>query len=59
MIGGNIQGVTRTASIDVYDKVQALQYDAAGETALLLLVISYTVLAAVYLLNRRRAGSWP
>ncbi len=59
MIGGNIQGVTRTASIDVYDKVQALEYAAAGETALLLLVISYTVLAAVYLLNRRRAGSWP
>ena len=26
MVGGNIQGVTRTMSIEIYDRVQALDY---------------------------------
>jgi molybdate transport system permease protein len=54
MVGGNIPGVTRTVSIDIYDKVQAFNYSAANTTALLLLVISFTVLAVVYALNRSR-----
>lgn len=59
MVGGNIQGVTRTISIDIYDKVQSLDYVAAGQTALFLLVISYVILATVYMLNRRSPGPWP
>jgi len=59
MVGGNIQGVTRTASIDVYDKVQMLDYTAAGETALFLLVTSYALLTAVYGLNRGLFKVWP
>jgi molybdate transport system permease protein len=54
MVGGNIPGVTRTVSIDIYDKVQAFDYPAANTTALLLLAISFTVLSVVYALNRRR-----
>jgi len=60
MVGGNIPGVTRTASIDVYDKVQALRYDEAAATALFLLAFSYLVLSLVYGLqrrSRRAAGS--
>jgi molybdate transport system permease protein len=53
MVGGNIEGVTRTVSIDVYDKVQAFDYRAAGQTSLLLLVFSFAVLSVVYALNRR------
>jgi molybdate transport system permease protein len=53
MVGGNIPGVTRTVSIDIYDKVQAFNYTAANATALLLLAISFVVLAVVYALNRR------
>ncbi len=34
MVGGNIPGVTRTVSIDIYDEVQALNYSAAAQTAL-------------------------
>ena len=34
MVGGNIQGVTRTMSIEIYDRVQALDYAAAGQTSL-------------------------
>ena len=53
MVGGNIPGVTRTVSIDIYDKVQAFNYPGANATALVLLVISFAVLSVVYALNRR------
>jgi molybdate transport system permease protein len=60
MVGGNIEGVTRTVSIDIYDEVQALNYAAAGKTALFLLVLSYSVLLVVYALNRKMwsPGLW-
>src|SRR6202049_2345954 len=53
MVGGNLAGVTRTVSIDIYDRVQSLDYASATRTALLLLVISFVVLSAVYGINRR------
>ena len=53
MVGGNLAGVTRTVSIDIYDRVQSLDYANANRTALLLLVISFAVLSAVYGINRR------
>lgn len=54
MVGGNIPGVTRTVSIDIYDKVQAVNYSAANTTAIVLLAISFTVLSVIYALNRSR-----
>jgi len=54
MVGGNIPGVTRTLSISLYDDVQALNYERAGTTALVLLVFAFLALSAVSLLNRRR-----
>jgi len=53
MIGGNIPGVTRTISIDVYDQVQAANYASAHRTALLLLLFSFVLLAILYGFNRR------
>jgi molybdate transport system permease protein len=53
MIGGNIPGVTRTVSIDIYDQVQASNYTAANAMALLLLLFCFAVLTLVYGLNRR------
>jgi molybdate transport system permease protein len=53
MIGGNIPGVTRTVSIDIYDQVQASNYASANAMALLLLVFCFAVLTVVYGLNRR------
>jgi molybdate transport system permease protein len=53
MVGGNIPGVTRTVSIDIYDKVQTFDYAAANQTALVLLLLSFSVLSLVYGLNRR------
>lgn len=59
MVGGNLEGRTRTASIAIYDSVQALDYDSAGRTALLLLVFSFVVLAITYGLQRRVWAPWP
>ncbi len=59
MIGGNIPGVTRTVSIDIYDRVQALEYGSANQTAVVLLIFSFAVLSAVYALNRRVWAVYP
>jgi len=59
MVGGNIEGETRTVSIDIYDEVQALNYAGAAKTALFLLAISYSVLLAVYAMNRKVWALWP
>src|ERR1035441_3807988 len=52
MVGGNIPGVTRTISIDIYDQVQTANYSSANQTALLLLIISFLLLSVVFGLNR-------
>jgi molybdate transport system permease protein len=53
MVGGNIPGVTRTLSIAIYDDVQALNYAAASQTALVLVVFSFVTLCLTYALTRR------
>jgi molybdate transport system permease protein len=59
MVGGNIPGVTRTVSVSIYDRVQALDYASAGRTSLFLLIVSFLILAAVYATNRRGSMVWP
>jgi molybdate transport system permease protein len=59
MVGGNLPGITRTVSIDIYDRVQALDYASAHQMALLLLLISFVVLSIVYGVNRRVWSPWP
>ncbi|MCU1310383.1 MAG: modB [Candidatus Angelobacter sp.] len=58
MVGGNIPGVTQTISIDIYDRVQDLDYAAANQTALLLLAFSFIVLSVVYAANRQLWRGW-
>jgi molybdate transport system permease protein len=53
MVGGNLAGVTRTVSIDIYDHVQSLEYAEANRMALVLLIISFAVLSVVYGVNRK------
>ena len=59
MVGGNIPGVTRTVSIDIFDRVQTSDYAGANQTALLLLVLSFLLLAVVYGVNRRTWAMGP
>jgi molybdate transport system permease protein len=58
MIGGDLAGVTRTISISIFDQVQALDYRAANQTALSLLLFSFLVLAITYGLQRRVIAVW-
>ena len=53
MIGGNIPGETRVASIAIYDHVEGLEYAHAHWLSATLLILSFLMLIAVYGLNRR------
>jgi molybdate transport system permease protein len=53
MVGGNLPGITRTVSIDIYDHVQSMEYSEANRMALVLLMISFAVLSLVYGVNRK------
>lgn len=53
MVGGNIPGVTRTVSIDIFDRVQASDYAGANGTALVLLIFCFVILAVVHGINRK------
>ncbi|MFN2309720.1 MAG: molybdate ABC transporter permease subunit [Gammaproteobacteria bacterium] len=55
MLGGNLAGETRVASVQIYDHVEALNYAGAHRLAALLLVFSFVVLLAVYARRPRHA----
>lgn len=59
MVGGNIAGETRTASIAVYDAVQAFDDATAATMSLILLAFSAVVLIATYALRRAPLSVWP
>lgn len=59
MVGGNIAGETRTASIAVYDAVQSFDDATAARMSLLLLAFSAVVLIATYALRRAPLSVWP
>jgi len=52
MIGGNITGETKVASIAIYDEVEALNYSLANQYAFTLFIISFAILLFVYAINK-------
>lgn len=54
MVGGNIPAETRTASIAIFNEVEALNYDTAAMYSLVLLVLSFCILSVFYFFNRRQ-----
>ncbi len=56
MIGGNIPGVTRVASIAIYDEVESLHYREANTYAAILFLVSFAILLTVHLAKRRWAA---
>jgi molybdate transport system permease protein len=54
MLGGNIPGVTRVASVALYDSVQNLDYANAHGFALVLLLLSFVLLLAMAVLQKRQ-----
>ena len=53
MVGGNMPGETRVASIAIYDEVQALNFEAANRYALILFLISLILLTTIYSINKK------
>lgn len=47
MIGGNIAGQTRVASVQIYDYVEAMQYAQAHSLSAIMLLFSFLVLLAL------------
>lgn len=54
MVGGAIPGETKTLSLSIYDRVQALDTAGAGQMAALLLAISLAAVAITFLLTDSR-----
>lgn len=57
MIGGNIPGLTRVASVQIYDHVEALEYGEAHRLAAVMLIFSFLVLLGLYSRGARRGLS--
>jgi molybdate transport system permease protein len=57
MIGGNIPGITRVASIAIYDSVENMDYVSANNYSLVLFSITFIIVIAVFVFNRHTAKS--
>jgi len=57
MVGGNMPGETRVASIAIYDEVQALNFEAANQYAMILFLTSLILLTIIYSINKKY-DSW-
>ncbi|NCD69701.1 molybdate ABC transporter permease subunit [Mucilaginibacter agri] len=53
MIGGSIPGVTKVASIAIYNEAEALNFHAAHIYSGVLLAVSFCILLLVYIINKR------
>ncbi|MDB5890739.1 MAG: Molybdate transporter, permease protein [Polaromonas sp.] len=54
MVGGNIPGVTRVVSVQIYDHVEAMEYADAHRLAAVMLGFSFVVLLALHRYNNGR-----
>jgi molybdate transport system permease protein len=57
MVGGNMPGITRVASVAIYDEVQSLNYATANNYALILFATSFVLLTVIYSINKKR-NTW-
>lgn len=54
MMGGNIPGVTRVVSVQIFDHVEALEYADAHRLSAVMLVFAFVVLLALQVYNARQ-----
>ena len=52
MIGGSIPGVTKVASIAVYEEVESMNYALANAYSFVLFVITFLILVSLYFINQ-------
>jgi molybdate transport system permease protein len=53
MVGGNMPGQTRVASIAIYDEAQSLNFDLAHKYAFILFTMSLLLLTTIYSVNKK------
>ena len=53
MIGGKIPGVTKVASIAIFDEVESLRFASANVYALFLFALSFGILLLLFVVNRK------
>ena len=53
MVGGNLDGATRTLSIAIYDRVQAFDDSGAARMSLLLVLIAFVAVGSLHFLTRK------
>jgi molybdate transport system permease protein len=53
MVGGNIPGKTKVISIEIYDRVEVLEYTQAHILSVGLLLFSFLILLTVYSINKK------
>ncbi len=58
MIGGNIPGVTRVISVQLYNHVEAMEYASAQWLSGILVALSFLVLLALYTFNPNARRVW-
>jgi len=54
MVGGNMPGETRVASIAIYDEVQILNYEVANQYSFVLFIVSMVILTVIYSINGKK-----
>jgi molybdate transport system permease protein len=54
MVGGNMPGQTRVASIAIYDEVQSLNFVTANRYAFILFAVSFVLLVTIYSVNKKQ-----
>jgi molybdate transport system permease protein len=54
MVGGNMPGETRVASIAIYDEVQSLDFATANQYAFILFAVSLILLTTIYSVNKKQ-----
>jgi molybdate transport system permease protein len=59
MVGGNIPGETEVLSIAIYNLVEQLEYSRAHVFSAILVLFSFVVLLAMYVLGHRRRQRYP
>jgi len=52
MIGGKLDGITKVASIAIYDAVDNNQYEEANQYSLVLFAITFVIVILVFIFNR-------
>jgi molybdate transport system permease protein len=57
MIGGNIDGETKVASVAIYEMVEMLEYDKAHIYSAIMVGISFMTLISVYIFNQKHRQS--